>query len=668
MTSDVNIVHVVFKTHLDVGFTDYAHKVVERYFSQFIPASLQLAEQLRQQDSPERFRWTVGSWLVYEYLERAKPQERARMENAIEAGDIKWHALPVTTHTELIDASLFEYGLSLSQELDRRFGKQTIAAKMTDVPGHTRAMVPLLANAGVKFLHIGVNEASTPPDVPPIFIWKDSATDTDLMVMYHNSYGDVTVIPSLHEAVAIILTGDNMGPQTIDEIRAIYQQLQARFPEAKIIASTLDEFAQKAILAQADFPVITQEIGDTWIQGVGTDPVKVRDYRALARLRQQWLAEGRVSADDAGLKAFSRKLLMVPEHTWGMDLKTHLPDYEHYTSEALAEQRQTALFKAFEASWQEQRAYLDQAVDALAGSPLQQEAQTVRDQLVPRQPDLSQYTLIDKTQFETAHFDLAFDAQTGALTHLIERSSGTVWSDSDHQLAKFTYELFSQSDYDRYWSQYIRNSDSEEIREWAYPDNMKPGLPITTHQEWLPVVDQIYFKADTDADEFLLALTLPDDSRQYGAPAKLYLSYRFPQAKPIVEISLSWFDKPVCRLAEALWLSFNPRVTQPENWRMDKMGRLISPLDVISHGNRTLHAVQGGVTHQSDQSRLWIDSLDAPLVAPGKRSLLDFHNQQPDLAHGIHFNLYNNIWGTNFPMWFGEDMTFRFVFQPEPVA
>ena len=59
-----------------------------------------------------------------------------------------------------------------------------------------RAMLPLLAKAGVKFLHIGVNEASSPPDVPPIFVWKDAATDSDIIVMYHSSYGDVTVIPS----------------------------------------------------------------------------------------------------------------------------------------------------------------------------------------------------------------------------------------------------------------------------------------------------------------------------------------------------------------------------------------------------------------------------------------------------------------------------------------
>ena len=59
-------------------------------------------------------------------------------------------------------------------------------------------------------------------------------------------------------------------------------------------------------------------------------------------------------------------------------------------------------------------------------------------------------------------------------------------------------------------------------------------------------------------------------------------------------------------------------------------------------------------------SVMTIESLDAPLVAPGQPSLLDFNNNQPDMSQGVHFNLYNNVWGTNFPMWLEDDCRFRF--------
>jgi hypothetical protein len=71
------------------------------------------------------------------------------MEEAIARGDIAWHALPFTWQTEMLSPSMIEGSLALSKSLDRRFGKVTTGAKMTDVPGHTRGMIPPLAKHGV---------------------------------------------------------------------------------------------------------------------------------------------------------------------------------------------------------------------------------------------------------------------------------------------------------------------------------------------------------------------------------------------------------------------------------------------------------------------------------------------------------------------------------------
>ena len=51
--------------------------------------------------------------------------------------------------------------------------------------------------------------------------------------------------------------------------------------------------------------------------------------------------------------------------------------------------------------------------------------------------------------------------------------------------------------------------------------------------------------------------------------------------------------------------------------------------------------------------------VDAALVAPFGRRLLEYG--VTDLVPEPWFNLYNNIWNTNFPMWFGDDVRFRFV-------
>ena len=48
----MTIVHLVFKTHLDIGFTGYAADVVQTYFHKFIPQAVALAERTRDRGRP----------------------------------------------------------------------------------------------------------------------------------------------------------------------------------------------------------------------------------------------------------------------------------------------------------------------------------------------------------------------------------------------------------------------------------------------------------------------------------------------------------------------------------------------------------------------------------------------------------------------------------------
>ncbi|MBK9121679.1 MAG: DUF5054 domain-containing protein [Chloroflexi bacterium] len=658
MRTDIDLVHVIFKTHLDVGFTDYARAVVDRYMTAFIPDAITLAETMRERHPDEPFRWTVGAWLIYEYLERASSDQRRRMENAVRDNHVAWHAAPFTTHTELMDERLFRRGLSLSHELDARFGKRTIAAKMTDVPGHTRAMIPLLAEAGVRMFHVGVNPAATVPAVPPVFKWRDETSSTEVLMMYQQVYGDVMVLPGTTEAVAIVFTGDNLGPPTPDSVRETYADLRRQFPNAVFVGSTLDAVAESILRAAPDLPVISDEIGDTWIHGIGTDPTKVSQYRALLRLRDRWIADG--TASDAQLGAFDRALLMIPEHTWGMDLKTFLPDYENYATPVLPEKRGDPMFRYFEASWAEQRAYVADALDTLDGTPLKAAAEAELEAIKPRRPDPSGYRPVSISRFETEQWSIGVDPSTGALDHLVLKAARHTLADTGHPIGLVTYETFSSADYDRFWHQYIRDREHGHVRVWAHPDNTKPGLNVEAHGRWHPHAERILTREDAGTTRVLVEASFAEQSRQIGAPSALTVEYAF---KPdgTVAIDVQWFDKPACRLPEAFWLTVIPVDAGEGAWAVHKLGGEIDPTRVVSGGARSLHGFDTTVTHRGPRVTTRIDSLDAVLVAPERPALLDFHNRLPDMAGGVHFNLYNNVWGTNFPMWFEDDARFRFV-------
>ena len=46
----ISTVHVVFKTHLDLGFTDTAARVTARYVHEYLPRAIALAEELERRE------------------------------------------------------------------------------------------------------------------------------------------------------------------------------------------------------------------------------------------------------------------------------------------------------------------------------------------------------------------------------------------------------------------------------------------------------------------------------------------------------------------------------------------------------------------------------------------------------------------------------------------
>jgi hypothetical protein len=650
-------VHLLFKTHLDIGFTGSADKVLRKYFDRYIPAAMELARKSRMAGADGRFVWTTGSWLVYEFLERADTQRRREMEAAIDAGDVTWHGLPFTVQGELLSQSMLKADLNISRILDRRFGKNTVAAKVTDVPGQTRSLVPAMQEQGLDFLHIGVNPASALPEVPSMFRWR-APDGSEIMVAYQGDYGGILVLPDGKTAVSIVFTGDNKGPQNRDQVMNVYRALHKQFPEAKIMASDLNRVAADLGRLGDKLPVVTEEIGDSWIHGAASDPWKIARFRELMRFREQKLNEESFVALSDQDMAFSIPLSMVAEHTWGLDVKSHLKSWGVYNKEQLSAARNTEPFRNMEKSWQEKRAYIQTAIESLPQT-LRQEAHRRLDALGPSGQDLSGMDKADLSEvFVFSHFRIRLDKNTGAIVSLTEKKTGINRADAGHPLALFVYQTFDQSDYDRFFGQYLRAR-----KQWALDDFGKPGLKHTNAvgMTWLPVVRNACMARNENADLLFIELAVDGGAGTppFGCPKVVAVKMEFPKSKPEIAITLNWFDKPATRLPEAVWFSFAPVLHSGEIWMMDKSGQKVDPRLVVRNGARKLHGVQSGVWLEGGH-KFEIETMDAPIVAPGERNLLNFDNSLPVPEDGMHFCLYNNVWGTNYTMWFDDDMKFRF--------
>jgi hypothetical protein len=658
-TSDPEVkrVLVMFKCHFDAGFIDTQANVVRRYFTEYFPRAIEVTREANA-GSKRRYVWTTGSWLLYEYLERTSSADRKKMEEAIARGDVAWHALPFTWQTEMMSQSMIEGSLGLSKELDRRFGKVTTGAKMTDVPGHTRGLIAPLAKHNVELLEIGVNPGSTVAKVPPIFLWQ-SPSGASLPVMYHWDYSGTARVPGSDLALATRVRNDNSGPHTAEEITEMHSELAQRFPNADIVACNLSEMAGAIATHRGKLPVVTGEIGDTWIYGVASDPLKVARYREVARLREQWIDAGKFKQGEETDVALLRRLLLEPEHTWGTDTKTWL-DFDNYKPADLEGVLGTKNYKVVEFSWQEKRQDL---LDALSAVPeaLRGEAQKAIEALKPSEPGVPAQAQPAGRPIETGHFILGVDPSTGAITRLRNKATRREWANKDNPLALVAYQTLSDDDYDRFIKSYLTTT-----ADWAYKDFGKPNIERlgAESRTWLPGSAAVNVEETADVHRIVIRPRFEDEKAfQAGLasfPRKVFVEILLPKPQPEIHITVSWFQKPPTRLPEALWLTFNPAMAGQKGWILNKCGEDISPFDVVESGNRRMHALDRGFSYREGVHHFAVETLDAPVIALGERTPLLFSNDQPDLSRGVHSCLYNNAWGTNYIMWYGEDARFRY--------
>jgi len=372
----VREVVVVFKTHFDIGYTDMASNVVARYRTAMIDQALDVVDANRTLPPDQQFVWTLPGWPLTQIAEAwpgQTPERRQRILDALAQGRFAVHALPFTTHTELLEPEDLVRGLDFSSDLSKATGRPLPRdAKMTDVPSHSWILPTLLRHAGVDFLHLGCNAASRSPHVPRLF-WWEGPDGSRLLTMYTaESYGTGLVPPQdwPHSTwLALIHTGDNHGPPKPNEVKQLLANAATQLPGVTIRIGRLSDFADAILAGKPDLPVVRGDMPDTWIHGPMADPRGAsiaRNLRpalvateSLATHLTAWNVPGAdVTAPLA--EAFEQSLL-YGEHTWGGAFWWIYGKYTLPFGDAWKADRAAGKFARIESSWDEHTGYIEQA-------------------------------------------------------------------------------------------------------------------------------------------------------------------------------------------------------------------------------------------------------------------------------------------------------------------
>ena len=636
---------VVSKTHLDLGFTDLAENIRKKYLDEFIPEAIDTAEAVNT-DRPN-FVWTTGSWLLKEELKHGKAENREKLVSALKKGYIAPHALPFTMHTELLDGDTVRYGLSLVDEIDNIRGRKTISAKMTDVPGHTKALIPYLAEKGIRLLHIGVNGASAMPDVPECFLWKYK--DSEVVVIYSGEYGGAYKNEYVDDVLYFDHTLDNHGSGKKSAVLKNIKSVKLKYPGYEVIAGTLDDYAEKIWAVRDKLPVVTQEIGDSWIHGSAADPYKSAALRTLISLKNRWLSDGSLKRNDEYIN-LADNILCIAEHTCGMDVKIALGEYENYLKDDFTSaRRKKPSYQKIEKSWQEQRLYIEKAVNGLSEEHKKQ-AQDELSVLLPKKPfDISAEKAEADKNYTVGDVKIAFNSY-GGIKRLAKGNAVII---RDNSLPCVTYDSYNYSDYEYWFAHYSRNL--EETAIWAKPDFGKPNIEriakkyksgrydyslkeLSAHM----AQDKAVFLAKLYIDEYF--------SENLGAPSVLEIKYTVDENGVTAEIL--WLNKSANRLPESTMFHIYP---ESKGIEFQKLEVKIDPYDIVKNGNRNISAVQNVTLDNAV-----VHNYHSPLVGIGNGKILRFDNVYSPLSDGLTYILHDNIWGTNFPLWYDDNAYFKF--------
>jgi hypothetical protein len=296
-----------------------------------------------------------------------------------------------------------------------------------------------------------------------------------------------------------------------------------------------------------------------------------------------------------------------------------------------------------ERSWSEQENYLVEAVEALPTDDLQVSARHALTQ--PARAEVGTATSLSTVE-------LVVDQTSGALISCVDARSGSALLEAEVGLLR--YQAYGEGAYAAYRSHYVRRDSQDEW--WISSAFDKPGLSTTRpwrQREWLPRLRDIRTIAGAQLEGVEVALEFQVDDSDVAAavPKGVRIRYLYHSEAQQLEVEVSWPEKAPTRFPEAMWCSFgapNPTAT----CYVTKLGIDVCAHNIVLGGARATHAVAGRLLWRaSDGSELEITTTDTPLVCVGDPYLLTDEAFPPSLGANAHFNLFNNLWCTNYPQW-----------------
>ena len=355
-------IYLLHHSHVDIGYT-HIQEDVKHIQTKNIELAMDLASQTQDFPEESQFKWnTEVMWPVEVFGDYASPKSQDNLTMAIKKGWIGLDALYANVLTGLCGPEEMMQLLESARAASRKYDVNIDAAMITDIPGYSWGLVPVLAQSGVKYLSIGTNSGhrighvlSEWADRP--FYWESPSRQEKVLCWvhgkgyswFHTGLGYSRLDKRLQETpifeylselelnsypydivAARYSIGSDNGPPDPELSQTVKEWNEKYISPKMIIATTSEMFHAFENKYGEKLPVYRGDFTGCWEDGAASSALETALTRQAAERIVQtevlWIIRSPLSFPSDIVKDIWRNILLYNEHTWGSWNSISAPD------------------------------------------------------------------------------------------------------------------------------------------------------------------------------------------------------------------------------------------------------------------------------------------------------------------------------------------------------
>ncbi|HSG67077.1 MAG TPA: hypothetical protein VK994_00125 [Bacteroidales bacterium] len=345
--------YLLHHSHSDIGYTHHQH-VVERKHHGFFREVVELWEKTRDYPEGSRFKWnTEVTWAVESYLETCSTEDKEAFIKTVQEGGIGIDGLWANELTGICRPEELMQLIQRSATIAGECGVDLRSAMITDIPGYSWGLVPVMAKSGIRYFSPGTNVfhrigniKDTWGDKP--FYWVSQSGQDSVLTWFpakgyswfHTGLGSdkpknlLTEEPLFEYLEQLEKTnfpydisifryniGSDNGPPHA-ELPDIIRAWNEKYSSPKIIiATTAEAFSIFEDKYGRDLPSFSGALTPYWSDGAASSATETAINRAaaerLAQAQTLWVMSGNKHYPNEEIRETWKNILFFDEHTWG---------------------------------------------------------------------------------------------------------------------------------------------------------------------------------------------------------------------------------------------------------------------------------------------------------------------------------------------------------------